>query len=399
MLLKTKPNVLFVVAQGIESNSGYHVQWYANSLIQQGANCVVAVPDQVVQDRSDNLWVVAHSDIEFKSPVELFRNGRGADVVVAWTPREIVRKCVQSLFDKKPSRLVVHMEDNEEYLTEVSTGLSKQDLSALSLVQLDNIVPRDRYHPVRGRRFLRQANAVTYLIDILGRYASSDGLQAEISAPINESLFYERPINYGLRNEFGISDTECVIVYSGNVHDANADEVLVLYKAVRHLQQSGHAARLIRTGKNTGSVATELADQFESLPGLIDLGWVDRLRLAEISACANLFVQPGGSNPFNDERVPSKLPEYFALGRPVVMSRCNIGHKAQHLSDAYLTDCSDIDAIIKAVTVILEDRSLMERLSVGARRFYENSLRADEMALPGLIRLVLRSKPVELLSH
>ena len=54
-----------------------------------------------------------------------------------------------------------------------------------------------------------------------------------------------------------------------------------------------------------------------------------RRRLAEIPgylALADAFVQPGAPDDFNRYRLPSKLPEFLAMGRPVILPHCNIGN-------------------------------------------------------------------------
>ena len=46
----------------------------------------------------------------------------------------------------------------------------------------------------------------------------------------------------------------------------------------------------------------------------------------QLLVAADILVQPDGSpGPFNDYRFPSKLPDFFASGRPVVLPKTNIG--------------------------------------------------------------------------
>ena len=48
------------------------------------------------------------------------------------------------------------------------------------------------------------------------------------------------------------------------------------------------------------------------------LGFIeDRHRIADILCLADVLIQPGRPDPFNDLRFPSKLPEFFAMGKPV----------------------------------------------------------------------------------
>jgi len=77
-------------------------------------------------------------------------------------------------------------------------------------------------------------------------------------------------------------------------------------------------------------------------------------------------VQPGVPDPFNDYRFPSKLPEFFSIGRPVVLPRTNLGTQLRHGIDAYVLDRADAAGIAQAVIELRQDRALYDRLSQGA---------------------------------
>ena len=59
---------------------------------------------------------------------------------------------------------------------------------------------------------------------------------------------------------------------------------------------------------------------------MIELGAVGWREIPGYLALADAFVQPGGPDDFNRYRLPSKLPEFLAMGRPVMLPHCNIGH-------------------------------------------------------------------------
>jgi glycosyltransferase involved in cell wall biosynthesis len=86
-------------------------------------------------------------------------------------------------------------------------------------------------------------------------------------------------------------------------------------------------------------------------------------------ALADFFVQPGRSDAFNDYRFPSKLPEFFALGRPVILPRTNLGTQVRHGIDAYVLNQADADGIVAAITELRCDPALRQRLSLGATAF------------------------------
>ena len=133
-MLRTRPNILFVSPQSLDSNTGYHIQWYATALQKMGARCAVAVPfsAQVAASTKKGagvngdptIGVMSYDEALARDTRSLFRNGHTVDILYAWTPRECVRQFAQKMIGKSGSKLIVHLEDNEEHLTEVETRKS-----------------------------------------------------------------------------------------------------------------------------------------------------------------------------------------------------------------------------------------------------------------------------------
>jgi glycosyltransferase involved in cell wall biosynthesis len=141
-----------------------------------------------------------------------------------------------------------------------------------------------------------------------------------------------------------------------------------LYAAVLRLNRDGEPVTLIRTGRDNVDFLGPLAD--EVAPHVLSLGQIlHHHHLPALLALADIFVQPGQSDAFNDYRFPSKLPEFFALGRPVVLPRANLGTLVRHGIDAWVLDRADAAGIAAAVTTLRRDPSLCARLSQGATAF------------------------------
>ena len=158
-----------------------------------------------------------------------------------------------------------------------------------------------------------------------------------------------------------------MIFYHGNVHPSNAAEVRELYAAVLQLNRAGHSVTLLRAGLDTvdflGPLAADVA------PHVLALGQIRHHHQPPLMALADIFVQPGEPDPFNDYRLPSKLPEFFSIGRPVILPRTNVGALARHGVDAYVLERADAAGIAAAVIELRGDRALRERLSQGALAF------------------------------
>ncbi len=156
--------------------------------------------------------------------------------------------------------------------------------------------------------------------------------------------------------------------YHGNVHRANTAEMSELYQAIAELNASGKPTWLIRTGRDH--------DEFKKLTQglltgrLIHVGFVKRAKdLPILMSMADVFVQPGSPGAFNDYRFPSKLPEFFAIGRPVILPASNLGNRVKHGHDAYVLDNATASFIAKAIAEISTDASLYKRLAEGSKRF------------------------------
>src|SRR3954454_15121164 len=107
---------------------------------------------------------------------------------------------------------------------------------------------------------------------------------------------------------------------------------------------------------------------------------------------ADVLVQPGRADRFNDYRFPSKLPEFFATGRPVVLPRTNVGRFVEDGEEAVLLHRGDALEIAAAVERLLDDDELRAHLGPTARAFAERSFswRASAEKLRLLYERVLR---------
>jgi len=155
------------------------------------------------------------------------------------------------------------------------------------------------------------------------------------------------------------------------MHAANFREIRSLYLAVALLNREGQPAVLLRAGTDY----VDLHDYRGWVSQFVrHMGYIPYTHLAPMLAAADLFVQPGRCNDFNKYRFPSKLPDFFAMGRPVILPRTNIGLVTRHLQDAYVLDEADGPAIADGVKRVMSDRALYERLVLGAREFFHTNL-------------------------
>jgi glycosyltransferase involved in cell wall biosynthesis/2-polyprenyl-3-methyl-5-hydroxy-6-metoxy-1,4-benzoquinol methylase len=363
-------NLIFVSHCDFHGNSAMHLFNIANVLTILGHSCAVCVPGrpETVLDHGKPMFQVLDYGEAVLYGVS-FANRQAPDLVHAWTPRELVRKTTVSLARRYNIPYFVHLEDNEMVvLLGELPGWSLQDLEQLPTCALDLMVSNYRTHPHRSRQLLAQAAGVTVLTDRLLHHkpAHVPGL---VFFPGYDPAFAEIDArDEELRSALGIVPDELVVVYTGNIHNSNFKEIRSLVLAVALVNRRGVRVKLIKTGLSNHFLLPELSDP-EISQHVIDRGFVARDELPRLLAAADLLVQPGGSNEFNDYRFPSKLPEFLASGRPVVLPRSNVGLLLKDGQDALVLEQGDSADIANALLRLAADPELRARIGRRGREF------------------------------
>lgn len=358
-------NILFALYHDFSANSAVHVHNFANQLAALGHSAAVAIPHDT--ERGSGLGEQNYSIQRFDRVdgewAHIFPNGRGPDIVHAWTPRENVRLFCEKLAGFCDFALFVHLEDNEELILEVNLGTSFEKLARARHVE----TPPNLAHPRHYRAFIAQADGVTMIMDRLARFVPADIPQLILWPGADEHLFFPRERDSQLREQLGIAEDAVVLCYPGNVHSANIRDVRSLYLAAAILDREGTPARLIRTGRDFCSFLGP--DEEWAYKISIELGQVAYQEIPALLSLADALVQPGADNSFNEFRLPGKLPEFFAMGRPVILPRTNVGRFVEHGEDAWVLDKVDALGIVESVLHLRENKALAGRLENGALAF------------------------------
>ena len=387
--------VVFVMYGPLDVNSAIQAFHFGEELTSQGWEVVLAGvgdPARIEAVGHPNFECVSHQTLE-----ERVRAGsipREGTIVCGWTPREPVRRLTTSLVSKLRVPYVIHLEDNEHYLVETITGMTLEELQRLPLKAQDRLAPPDLIHPTHHVEFLRGAAGITVITEELNdfnvghrpHHVARPGIDAETFSP-------DRP-NPKTRGQMGLRPDEFVLVYHGTIHYANQHEMMSLYVAVQLLRRRGHPVRLVRLGHSEFGGVDPRAFRAVS-DGVLELGRIDWREVPDYLALADAFVQPGAPDDFNRYRLPSKLPEFLAMGRPVIVPDCNIGHDLTHGENALLLEQGNAIEIMARVEDLIADRELTERLGRGAREFAleELSWSANATALGGFYRELMSAAP------
>jgi glycosyltransferase involved in cell wall biosynthesis len=152
----------------------------------------------------------------------------------------------------------------------------------------------------------------------------------------------------------------------------NAREVRSVYLAAALLSREGLPAIVLRTGRNFCPFLGE--DDSWARPCSVELGFVPYAHVPDALAMCDVLVQPGRPDRFNDYRFPSKLPEYLAMGKPVLLPQTNLGHTLVHEKEALVFPVVDATTIVEAVQRLAVDPALRRTLGEGAVAFARRTL-------------------------
>jgi glycosyltransferase involved in cell wall biosynthesis len=290
---------------------------------------------------------------------EYFGDEDAPDLVHCWTPRRLVSEISRPVIERYGCPYIIHFEDNEAALGRAyekdgrSRGASAPALLAFA------------------HEFVGGAAGATIIVDALREVVAESlpchllepGVDADIFAPGLKTGERER-----LCQALGVPTDAWLTVYPGNVHPANYEDVFSLHAAVHALNARGYKVHLIRTGVDD---ANTIDPRFFALTKryVTRLGFVPRHWLVELLKLADFFVQPGGPDDFNRYRLPSKIPELLAMGKPVVLPKTNIGLLMQDPANALLMDRGDAAEITACVEALLADPDLAGRVGRGGRHF------------------------------
>ena len=184
-----------------------------------------------------------------------------------------------------------------------------------------------------------------------------------------------------LRAQIGVAAQDIVLVYTGNIHASNLHEMRSLYLSVALLRRAGYPVRLIRTGHNHAPM--EWFQDLELGDAVLELGFLPRSELWQVLQLADILVQPGCANDFNDYRFPSKLPDFLVSGKPVVLPKSNIGRELTHGENAMLLERGDAEEIFDMVAALADDVDLRQRIGREGKAFAEQYLRWDSCGREG----------------
>ncbi len=153
-----------------------------------------------------------------------------------------------------------------------------------------------------------------------------------------------------------------------------------MYEAVDHVNRNGTKLKLVRLGDDHVDFLGSSRAQLER--NVIRVTYCPRADVPRYLALADVLVQPGKPSEFNDYRLPSKLPEFLAMGKPVILPQTNLGHLLEDGENCLLLKTGEPRELAGRLQECLGDPALRKRLREGARTFAERSFSWSRSAPP-----------------
>lgn len=178
------------------------------------------------------------------------------------------------------------------------------------------------------------------------------------------------------RNQFrkdnNIAANEIVIAYVGGMWEIEG--VHFLLEAFRDIKlKTDKKIRLVIAGSLEKKVSCTdvlgLIEQFNLQNYVITTGWVGTEVVTQILNAADILTVPQGQDEFNKAGLPTKLAEYSAIGKAIVVSQ--IGDVDVYFTDgvnALLTEPSNVSSLSNALLTLIENDILRAELSENARK-------------------------------
>ncbi|WP_040349841.1 glycosyltransferase [Brevundimonas sp. BAL3] len=381
------------------SNSGGHTAHFANALAEAGENVWVlgaGDPDAARDFGEVKFNSCSFDDLKEYVPTRLTSAlAEPGAIVHGWTPRETVKGVIDRLVAETEVPYIVHLEDNEDVIARSQLGADWDRFARSFDDPAGATFPAHLSHPVRSRALLKRAAGVTVIADALRSTVETTAPIHLLEPGVDASLFSplaSETERQAARRALYIAPDAKVIVYHGNMHSANRRDMFSLYTALTILKRRGVPVVLIRSGVDHGAdfdVSMEFLRR-----DVIDLGLLPRDEMVAILKLADVYVQPGAVDDFNIYRLPSKVPEFLALGRPVALPRANIGLQLKNDVEAIVLDRGDGLDIADRLERLFANPEQMRTVGAAGRAFALRELdwKRNAAALLGFYRDVLLNK-------
>lgn len=229
--------------------------------------------------------------------------------------------------------------------------------------------PLENYYEENFRRY---ADATTVISPTLERRALEMGIPATSILQLPNGIDPKKLIpkdRAKARHRLSLPSNVPIIGYLGSLFPSDADLMLQAFYKVKEIQTN---AQLILIGNPKSKIP--------EIDGITVTGFIYQKDLNDYLAACDILWLPLSDTIANRGRWPSKIVDYFAVGRPTVA--CAVGDLTELLKNtqAGVTSAANSDDFAKLTLSIMKNSQWMDRLGNNARRVIEIELNWEILA-------------------
>ncbi|HOE26698.1 MAG TPA: glycosyltransferase [bacterium] len=401
-------NVVFVAYEDLRGAGVIHAYNFACEIARMGDRVLFLMPglrESVgVMDRAPGFEIgILRFDHAILVPSLRARIAAfSPDIVHVWTPRNIPARAALEIRLRTGARIVIHYEDDEEFVYNQQFPPDPLFRARYTIKTLGFPRPGEPHphlwfwkNPLISALANRAAASFTALSPALrDSLAARWSKRIDVLYPgVDLDKFHPGAAPAPVRERFGLSGRK-LVVYSGSValyHDFD-----ILLRAIAIVVRKDPSVCLLQFGRfawteeRTQALINELGIRDHVVLG----GEVPHREIPAHLAAADVLVHPARFNDFNTYRLPSKIPEYLAMGKPAVISQAGIGAEFRDRVEVLKTRTEDPAELAGKITELLGDEALRDALGKGARLAAERlfNLEANALQLRGIYRSVCPGK-------
>jgi glycosyltransferase involved in cell wall biosynthesis len=367
--------IVLVAYAGFESPGVIHLYYFAHELVRLGRRVLVLLNGDPAGARAmavppafpiiQIFWQDGRLARSTLGPVLAL----GPEVVHAWTPRHVPARAALEIAGRTGAALFIHYEDDEDYLYRYFSRSWGVDLLADRARLLRTLAIPDDWnwqHPVVSPLAAHCARGLTAICKpYVARLERDWGKPVHLLYPGVDLTRFHPDVAPVDRTPLGLAG-KTVLLYSGALHGLLGFDRLL--EAFARIAPRWPDAVLVQFGRVF--IADQLALEVRRL-GLRDrvrfLGPIDHHQVPRYLALGDVLVQSGEPGDFDEYRLPSKLPEYFAMGRAVVTFAAGIGREFEDGVNVLKTYSGDVAELADCLERALGDAALRERVGRAGR--------------------------------
>jgi glycosyltransferase involved in cell wall biosynthesis len=179
----------------------------------------------------------------------------------------------------------------------------------------------------------------------------------------DEELFNPSISGEAARARYSLGDAP-VIIYMSTFWRFERGQHEVALRAFKEVLKGVPRARMLMVGGGDLDIAS-LAQEMKIGDGVVATGFVGRGEIPRLIAAADVALHVISAHPFHAASSPMVIPEYMAMGKPIVAPR--IGELAYALDGGagWLVDAVEPGLLARGVEALLSDEAA--RLAMGRR--------------------------------